>query len=71
LKTNWSNEITATKVSGALPTKLDDALWQKAVRTDVNMQNYLYEGDHRASLTVNAMSVQAVYNESAIAFRIF
>ena len=58
-------------VSGELPTRADDAQWDKAVRTDVNLQNYIYEGGKRAALTVNAVSVQAVANESAVAFRIF
>ncbi len=70
LKTNWSGQINAAKVNGALPSKADDAQWKKAERTDVNMQNYFYENGRRAHLTVNAVSVKALYNDGSIALLI-
>lgn len=71
LDANWSGEIDAAKVNGALPTQADDGAWKIAKRTDINMQEYFYEGGRSQRLTVNAVSVQALYNDHAVAFRIF
>jgi DMSO reductase family type II enzyme heme b subunit len=70
LQPNWSYDVTGTKVTSALPTSGADALWDKAPRTDVNMQDYVYADGHRQHLTVNAISVQALYNDNAVALRI-
>ncbi len=70
LQTNWSYNVMGTKISAALPTSGTDALWDKAPRTDVNMQDYVYADGHREHLTVNAVSVQALYTDSAVALRI-
>ncbi len=70
LKTNWSYDVRAEKVAENLPTTAGDSLWDKAPRTDVNMQQYLYSNGHREHLTVNAVSAQALYNDKAVVLRL-
>lgn len=71
LQEHWSYDIVAAKVNGALPMSASDAQWKKAVRTDVNVQDLNYVGNKRKVMTVNAVSVQALYNDDAVVFRIF
>lgn len=70
LKPNFSKDIHATLVSEILPSSASDKVWDRARRTDVNLQNWIYANGKRLGLTVNAVSVQAVYNETGIAFRL-
>jgi mono/diheme cytochrome c family protein len=65
---NFSKDIYATHVSGDLPTAADDKAWQSARRTDLNLQNFIYSGGKRQALTVRAMSVQVLYNDTSAAF---
>jgi len=71
LKTNWKPEIVARKISGPLPTNLNDPLWQTTPHTEVNLQADSYEDGHRHRTSVNAVSVQAVSDGKQIAFRLF
>jgi mono/diheme cytochrome c family protein len=67
LKADFAKDIFAAHAEGDLPITADDKAWGAARRTDVNLQNFIYEGGKRAPLTVRAVSVQALYNESGIA----
>jgi DMSO reductase family type II enzyme heme b subunit len=71
LDANFSGEIRAHQVKGSLPTDAADEAWKQAPRTDVNMNNYVYANGKRQPLTVRAASVQSLFNEDEIAFRVF
>jgi DMSO reductase family type II enzyme heme b subunit len=70
LKANWIYEIIAVSVKGPLPTSADSNQWEKAPRTEVNLQGYFYENGRRTRTSVNAVSVQVLKNEKDVAFRL-
>ena len=71
LDANWAGEIRAARAGESLPTTADDSAWEKAPRTDVNLQEYHYRGNERVGMSVNAVSVQALYNDTEAVFRVF
>jgi len=69
LKTNWALHVAAAGLSGVLPTTPDDAAWSHSKRTDIILQGNTYRQRQRVFPTVNAVSVQALYSETEIAFQ--
>ncbi|MBV9080010.1 MAG: c-type cytochrome, partial [Elusimicrobia bacterium] len=71
LPANFSGEVVAERVSGDLPAAANDAAWKSAPMTMVNMQNFLYGKDgKRQRMTVNAVAVQALFNDKGVAFKL-
>ncbi len=68
---SWKAFVKAKRVAGPLPSAADDARWQQAERTDVRLRQAVNAaGEINAPLTVGMVSVQSVYNDDAISFRI-
>ncbi len=66
----WKREVEAVKAPGVLPAGLEDKPWEKAPRTDLALTATFYRGGEIAPSAVRAVSVQAMYNESEILFRL-
>ena len=66
----WSRTVEAVKVSGELPLAPYDHPWQDAPRTDLRLSSIVYQQGEIQPTTVTSVSVQAVYNEEAILFRL-
>ena len=67
---HWNRTVEARKISQALPSSPDDPAWQGAVKTDLQLSNQLYQNGQYQPTRVNAISIQAVYNEEAVVFRL-
>ncbi len=66
---HWNMIAHAQPVDGALPSSPDDARWALAERTDVRLRNTVTPtGEWAAAPTVQAVSLQTVYNSDGIAF---
>jgi cytochrome c oxidase cbb3-type subunit 2 len=65
----WGRTVVATKTA-TLPSSADDAAWKTAKRTDVHLGNQLYLDGKYLPTRANAISVQAVYNEDSVVFRL-
>ncbi len=70
IKANFSKDIYAPKAAGDLPTTADDKAWTGAPHTEVNLENFYYVDGKRAPLTVHAVSVQALFKDGAVAFKL-
>ena len=66
----WSSRVEAVKASGPLPSGGDDPAWEKAPRTDLRLSGNFYKDGQLLPVTVRAVSVQAMYNEKEILFRL-
>ncbi len=66
----WSRTIEAVKAPETLPTTPKDPLWQKVPRTDLSLSSTFYHQGKIEPTTTTAISIQAVYNENAILFRL-
>ena len=66
----WNRTIEAVKASGALPMAPEDPGWAKAPRTDLRLSSNYYRQGEILPTTVTAISVQALYNEETILFRL-
>ena len=69
-KPDWKQSVEAAKLAGALPATADDAQWQKAPKTDLRLSATLYNAGEILPVTVTSISVQAVYNDREILFRL-
>lgn len=68
---HWNRIARAMSVSGRLPDSLDDPQWRTAERTDVRLRSVVSEsGEWVAPPTVTLISVQVVYNEESVAWRL-
>lgn len=67
---NFGRVIEATKASGGLPATLEDPQWQKTPRTDLRLSSLFYQNGEIQTATVTAISVQALYNDQEILFRL-
>ncbi len=65
----WNRTIEA-KRSQRLPETAQDPVWSQVSRTDLQMSNQLYKEGQIEPVRVNAVSVQAMYNEEAVIFRL-
>ena len=65
----WSRGVEAVRVS-ELPAAADDPQWKKAPRADLRLSSNFYRTGELVPSSVNAVSVQAVYNENEILFRL-
>ena len=70
VKPRWGRSLRAVQADGPLPAGADDPAWQKASRTDVRLSGLYYQSGEVVPVTVHAISIQAMYNESEIAFRL-
>jgi len=70
LKANFSKDIVAVKAAGELPATPDDKAWPGAPHTEVNLENSFFANGKRVHFTVNAVSVQALFNEGGVAFKL-
>ncbi len=66
----WGRTAEATRVEGAMPVNPDDPSWQKAPRTDLKLSNLFYRDGEIVPASARACSVQALYNENELAFRL-
>jgi cytochrome c oxidase cbb3-type subunit 2 len=68
---HWNRVAHASYTAGPLPQSLDDPRWQAIERTDVRLRNAVTaDGAWATPPTVNAVSVQIMYNDEAAAFRL-
>ncbi len=65
----WNRTIEA-KITQRLPETAQDPMWNQVSRTDLRLSNQLYKEGQIQPVRVNAISVQAVYNEEAVVFRL-
>ncbi|MBI3010891.1 MAG: c-type cytochrome [Candidatus Omnitrophica bacterium] len=67
---HWNLVARAVRVDDSLPSAVDDPRWAEADRTDLQLDNVVNAtGEWASPPTVNAASLEAVYNDEAIAFR--
>lgn len=67
---HWNLVARAARVEGSLPSAVDDPRWASADRTDLQVDNVVNaDGEWASPPTVKAVSLEAVYNDEAIAFR--
>ena len=67
---HWNMIAHPLRVRGVLPTALNDPRWAQAGRTDVRLRNVVTtEGEWASPPTVTAVSVEAIDNGEATAFR--
>jgi cytochrome c oxidase cbb3-type subunit 2 len=68
---NWHQIAHTLQVSGELPSSVDDPRWADAERTDVPVRNVVTPaGEWAHPPTVRMVSLQAVHNGEAVAFRL-
>ncbi|MBI3615399.1 MAG: c-type cytochrome [Candidatus Omnitrophica bacterium] len=67
---HWNRTIEAVKAAGSLPADPEDPKWQEAPRTDLRLSSTVYQQGEIQPTSVNAIGVQAVYNEDAVLFRL-
>ena len=70
VKPQWAKRVEAVRVSGDLPEDPSDARWQAASRADLRLSSIFYKEGKILPTRVNAISMQALYNEEAILFRL-
>jgi DMSO reductase family type II enzyme heme b subunit len=70
IKPNFSKDIYAQRAAGDLPATTDDKAWTGVPHTEVNLENFFYVDGKRAPLTVHSVSVQALFNDKSVAFRL-
>lgn len=70
-KPNFRQVIEAVKISGRTPP-MDpaDLEWQKAPRTDLHLSGNFYRQGEILPTTVSSISIQAMYNEEAVLWRL-
>lgn len=66
----WKRSVKAVKTDGPLPASGDDPAWQSAPRTDARLSGLYYQNGEIQPVTGSAISVQAMYNENEVAFRL-
>ena len=66
----WGRTIEAAKVSGPFPNAIDDPQWAKVPRTDLRLSGNFYRDQQILPTTIRAISIQALYNEKEILFRL-
>lgn len=66
----WGRAVKAAKAAGPLPVSADDPAWESAPRTDVRLSGLFYRGGELLPVTGHAISIQAMYNENEVAFRL-
>jgi DMSO reductase family type II enzyme heme b subunit len=67
----WRMIGHALRVSGELPASIDDPRWEGAERTDLPVRNVVTSGGEWAHPpTIRLVSLQAVHNGEAVAFRL-
>lgn len=66
----WNRTVEAVKMNGALPAAPEEPRWKEVPRTDLLLSSNLYKGGEIQPTTVTAVSVQAVYNEEHVLFRL-
>ena len=66
---HWSRTVEAMQTA-SLPSSVDDPAWQKTPRTDLRTSGNFYRNGEIAPAAVRAISVQALYNEKEILFRL-
>ncbi len=67
---HWKQQVEAVKSSGTLPESAEDPLWKTTPRTDLKLSGAFYRANEILPTTVRAISVQALYNENEIVFRL-
>ena len=70
VKPEWRRSIQAVKAPGALPASAEDPAWQNAPRSDARLSGLFYRGGEILPATGHAISIQAMYNENEVAFRL-
>jgi DMSO reductase family type II enzyme heme b subunit len=66
---HWNLIASPLRISGELPTDLDDPRWAKAPQTDLRLRNALTpDGEWGAPATINHVSVRAIHNDEAMSF---
>ena len=68
-KPHWSRGVTAA-ASGQLPSDPADPQWDSAPRSDLRLSGSYYKDGQILPTTVAAVTVQALYAEGRIAFRL-
>ncbi len=69
---SWNMVAHPTYVSGPLPTNVDDPRWASTEGTDVRLRNVVSPaGDWAAPPTVRAVAFQGMFNDEALALRIW
>lgn len=66
----WRDSVEVARVEGTLPDRPDDPRWESVPRSDLRMSSVYYKEGKVAPTFLSALSVQAVYNEEGIAFRL-
>ncbi len=67
----WRQILHALRVTGELPASADDPRWASAERADVPVRNVVTpDGEWARPPTVRMVSLQAVHNGEAVAFRL-
>ena len=66
----WSRRVEAVQLEGPLPSGPDDPAWQKAPRADLRLGGAFYRQGKIEPTDVSVISVQAMYNEKEILFRL-
>lgn len=65
----WTRNIEAVKAA-QLPAGPDDPAWKNAPRCDLSLNSTVYKNGEIAPSTVKAVTVQALYNENEVLFRL-
>ena len=66
----WKSSVEAAQTFSTLPDDPEDAQWAKAPRSDLRMSGSFYQNGEILPAAVRAVSVQALYNEKEILFRL-
>jgi DMSO reductase family type II enzyme heme b subunit len=69
-KADWSYLIAAEETHEELPATADNALWKDAPASAVALEGVYFRDGKRQPTTVKAVTVQAVYNDKGVAFRL-
>lgn len=69
-KPNFRRVIEAVKLEEPLPTDPADPHWQKVPKTDLRLSSNFYRQGEILSSSVSSISVQAVYNEEELIWRL-
>jgi DMSO reductase family type II enzyme heme b subunit len=68
---HWDRIARAAAIEGTLPTTPEDPRWAQVERTDVRLRHAVNaDGAWEDAPTVDRVSVQAVFNAEAVAFRL-
>jgi DMSO reductase family type II enzyme heme b subunit len=66
----WGRTIEASKAPGPLPATPEDPIWRDARRTDLRLSSTVYRQGKIVPTTVTSVSLQAVYNDEKVLFRL-